>query len=757
MPNFFYNFCIKKPFTAGIITFLLLLILTQALVYQRYLIKKEHRKTAITNEITEVKERIKATISQNISAAKTLALIVEKYGVPNNFNDIAKSILESNKHIDVLRLTSQGVITHIYPLKGNEVVLGHNILQDPMRTREAYRAIQKKSFFYAGPLQLKQGGIALVGRLPIFIENTFKGFSIVIVRLNTFLNAARLNENGSFLYQLSKINPVTQQEEFFMPLRSEFSKSESINIDVPEGEWKLHVMLKDNNSNLNLLFLSLFGLLFSGIAGLFIKTLAAQPKKLQKLVKEKSEALKKAESVYKTTLDRVSDAIVGLDKNWTFTFMNLKAAEILQREPQDLIGKHMWSELPEAVDLPFYHAYHEAMREQKFMYLEEYYPPYERYFENYIYPAEDGITIYFKDVTEKKLVEQKILNANKENIDTFNRINDSVISLDKNWNYVFLNEAAKATHPYPINELIGQSIWDIHPQLKGTLFERKFYEARDTQKVTEFDSYYAPMEKWFHLKLYPSLDGVTIFYTDVTKTRKNEFEKLKLEAELNASNKNIRDLAAHLQIVEEAEKAQIAREIHDELGQQLTGLKLDAAWIAKKITTQDETLQHRINSMLSLVDTTIKSVRKITTALRPAILDDLGLIASIEWLSEDFEKRTEISVHFKSSVEDIAVEKKLALTIFRVYQEALTNIAKHSMATEVNALMDEDDGHIFLVIKDNGLGFDTKQPKNPNSWGLTGMRERANMFKGKFNIHSEKDKGTVITLKLPMLNPDLPI
>lgn len=623
---------IKRPVLFGFIVCVIVAILTQYLTYQRYLISEDTQRNEVIREINSVKDRLKTSLSYGLSATKTLAFIVENYGVPEDFSSVAKEILNSNKNIDALQLTRKGVITHVYPIEGNEKVIGYDILNDSFTNKEAYKAIEKKELFFAGPFELKQGGIAIVGRLPIFIDTGFCGFSVVIIKLSTLLKASGIDtlQNNRFIYQLSKVNPNTKKEEFFLPNSIKLNKEQTVSVEVPDGEWKLYVMPKYNHHFFDSITFSIIGIGLSIICGLFSWYLANQPEKLNRLVEEKTSQLNTIQNNYKITLERVSDAFVALDKTWRYTYMNKKAGDIFQRDPQQMIGKNIWTEFPEGIGQPFYKAYHEAMEYQIYIYLEEYYKPYDLWFENHIYPSPDGLTIYFRDVTQRK----------------------------------------------------------------------------------------------------------------------------KSEEEIKKNTEQLRLLTTHIQNIREEERTRIAREIHDELGQQLTGLKMDAYWIGKKIDVTDKTIHEKIASMTSLIDDTITTVRRIASDLRPSILDDLGLIAALEWQSQEFEKRTGTKSHFNNYIINLNLQKDLATNIFRVYQEALTNITRHAKATDIETTIEEKDNHIILIITDNGVGIDLSDVNYKNSLGLIGMKERAALFKGELSIESQKQKGTTITLKIPLLNKE---
>ena len=230
----------------------------------------------------------------------------------------------------------------------------------------------------------------------------------------------------------------------------------------------------------------------------------------------------------------------------------------------------------------------------------------------------------------------------------------------------------------------------------------------------------------------------------------NVTQKLLVEAQLQKSFEDIRLLNEHLQTIREEERAGIAREIHDELGQQLTALKMDASWINKRMQHENDEVQERIAGMLSLIDQTVKVVRKIASDLRPGILDDLGLIPALEWQLGEFEKRMGISASFKAEVNGAEIGKKAAIGIFRVFQESLTNVARHADATHVDVYAEQKDHEFCLTIKDNGKGFDTAEIQHKNTLGLIGMSERVRMLQGQLVFDSVKGRGTTVMIKIPV-------
>jgi signal transduction histidine kinase len=227
-------------------------------------------------------------------------------------------------------------------------------------------------------------------------------------------------------------------------------------------------------------------------------------------------------------------------------------------------------------------------------------------------------------------------------------------------------------------------------------------------------------------------------------------ERSLTEQRLRASEENLRALAAHLQSVREEERTRIARDIHDELGQALTGLKLDLNSLVKMAPQDDpETIQERGRILSLAIDRIIQSVRRIASGLRPEVLDEIGLSAAIEWQAREFQRRTGIrcNVAIDSGFSDPDKERSTAL--FRVFQELLTNVARHANATRVNvSLTDEPDLH--LVIEDNGRGIRDAEFKNVRALGFLGMRERVQPFGGNLDVKGVEGKGTQVSVTIPL-------
>ncbi|MBK8495512.1 MAG: PAS domain S-box protein [Chitinophagaceae bacterium] len=227
-------------------------------------------------------------------------------------------------------------------------------------------------------------------------------------------------------------------------------------------------------------------------------------------------------------------------------------------------------------------------------------------------------------------------------------------------------------------------------------------------------------------------------------------EKYEAKELLQKSYEDIRQLVSKLQSIREDERTGIAREIHDELGQQLTGLKMDLHWLSRKIKDPEKEISDKMQESIELINATITSVRKISTDLRPSILDDLGLLPALEWQGDEFEKRSGTTVEFINEAGDITVQPEAATAIFRIYQELLTNIARHANASLVKAVLFKDDSSLYFSITDNGVGFDIETKSNKKTLGLLGIKERTLLLGGTYEFKSKPGKGSVTTISIPL-------
>jgi signal transduction histidine kinase len=224
--------------------------------------------------------------------------------------------------------------------------------------------------------------------------------------------------------------------------------------------------------------------------------------------------------------------------------------------------------------------------------------------------------------------------------------------------------------------------------------------------------------------------------------------------ELEASHKQLLNFANHLQSVREEESTRIAREVHDELGQQLTVLKMGVAWLRQHLASDQTPLLEKAKELLTEIDTTLQVVRRIAGDLRPVGLEEFGLVSTMEWRCQKFQEQFGVDCHFTSTVVNLYLDQMMATSIFRVFQEALTNVARHANARRVDASLSEEAGRLCLTIRDNGRGITEDELTKGKSLGLMGMRERIRLLGGKLSIEGRPGEGTTLTFSIPMRPTD---
>jgi PAS domain S-box-containing protein len=271
--------------------------------------------------------------------------------------------------------------------------------------------------------------------------------------------------------------------------------------------------------------------------------------------------------------------------------------------------------------------------------------------------------------------------------------------------------------------------------------------SEDEMRLRQGDGKY----RWFLVRTVPlrdELGNIIKWFGTSTDIE----DRKRAEDALQCSLDELRALAARLQSVREEERTRVAREIHDELGQALTAIKFESASLIRDLPVNAKNQVNRAECIMKLADETIHTVRRISTELRPGVLDDLGLMAAIEWAAAEFQNRTGIGCRLDLPEDDIVIDRERATALFRILQETLTNVARHSSATRVNIRLAEEERSLVLEVNDNGKGISKEELSSGRSLGILGMRERALMLGGGIAISGAPDEGTTIEVRIPETN-----
>jgi PAS domain S-box-containing protein len=340
---------------------------------------------------------------------------------------------------------------------------------------------------------------------------------------------------------------------------------------------------------------------------------------------------------------------------------------------------------------------------------------------------------------------------------------DQIIRYDREFRRAYVNPAVTRAYGLPAEALtgkpIGSVVQDAGLEVKGdelAQVRQRIASVFDTGKSYEYEmTWPMPTErKYYTVRLFPELDlngsvvNVLGISRDITKRRHAE-EKLK------ATSDQLRALSASMQSAREEEATRIAREIHDELGSALTSLKLDLESIRREELPAASDLdlsrlREKIKTMMQLVDQTADTVRRISSELRPSVLDDIGLVAAMRWQARQFETQAGIVCQCDFRLEEVDLDQQQSTAIFRVFQEALTNVLRHAEATRIDINLEKEDDELVLTISDNGRGITADERSERLSLGLLGMRERVNLIGGTIDITGVEGKGTEITVRVSM-------
>jgi two-component system sensor histidine kinase UhpB len=363
-----------------------------------------------------------------------------------------------------------------------------------------------------------------------------------------------------------------------------------------------------------------------------------------------------------------------------------------------------------------------------------------------------------QDITERKRAEESLRESERRFSDMLTNIEMIAVMADLNGDVTFCNDYLLRLTGWQREEAIGRNWYEMFlPEDEKKRVSEILGEADLTGDVIvhmeneiKTRSGERRLVKWTNTTLRGpdgKVIGLAALGDDIT-------ERKEAEEQLKTSSLQLRALSESLRKAKEDEGIRIAREIHDELGSALTSLKwsllrLDKGYSGNGNPDGQSGARKEIDGMVGLVDTTINTVRRIASELRPGVLDDLGLIPAIEWHAQQFQEHTGIVCRFDSLVENVNLNRDQATTVFRIFQEAMTNILRHAQATKVNIIIEEEDGEFVLEIKDNGRGITQTERLGIGSLGLLGMRERAHSIGARVEIKGSAGKGTVLIVQLP--------
>ena len=360
---------------------------------------------------------------------------------------------------------------------------------------------------------------------------------------------------------------------------------------------------------------------------------------------------------------------------------------------------------------------------------------------------------FVQDITARKRAEES-LHESEARFATVFRASPVAISLRilADGRCIDVNEAYLRLSGFSREEVINYTtpeMWTSpadRQQFVDRLTQKQYIKNVESEFLTKSGETCHVLASYEKIQLSGN-DCVLAMFQDITERKRTE------EAVAQA-HEQLRALSIYWQNAIEAQRAHIAREIHDEFGQSMSALKMDLTWLANRLPEGDERVD-RIRTMTTLVDDSIALMRRIATELRPGLLDDLGLNAALDWQAREFSRHSEIPCNLKLPSDDLALAPALNTTLFRIFQETLTNVARHAQATRVDASFQQEGKTLVLTVQDNGRGITESELNDPHSLGLLGLRERATQWGGNLTIRNTPGKGTTVSVYIPLPAPPM--
>lgn len=499
-----------KPKLIGILVFLFFCTIFSLIISQQYHISKKARNDAMHTNLQAIHKSIEQSLKKNYVDALTLALTINDNGEPKHFEEVGKEILASDSNIDAVQLVPNGVIRFTYPLKGNEAATGVNILTNKKYRFEALKAIETRKMYFAGPFELSQGGLGVLGRLAIYKNNKFWGFSAILIRLSTLLEKPEVEklDKSKYYFQFSKINPITKKETFFLNTTTKFNPKNAVTSIIPDGDWKLYLFdKKPNELLLPFAIRSFLALILASLIGFLTTSFFRKPAELEILLHKQADKLLKNEIKFKSIFDQAALGITYIDSNsGKFSEVNKKFCE--------LIG--YTSEECKIMDIET--ITHPDDIEKSFIFLEKLYKDEIReYTMEKRYISKQGKTIWvnitvsslwkpgetpsnhiviIEDITKRKKTDQIIIDSQKRIESLINTVDGIVWECNaKTLEFTFISKKVEAILGYTSEEWINTPDFWVNHIYPGDKDSTLNYCAEQTAQKLNHDFEYRMVAK----------------------------------------------------------------------------------------------------------------------------------------------------------------------------------------------------------------------------------------------------------------------
>jgi two-component system, NarL family, sensor histidine kinase UhpB len=485
--------------------------------------------------------------------------------------------------------------------------------------------------------------------------------------------------------------------------------------------------------------------------------------------RQAEEMLRNSEKEYRTIFENTGTAMCIIEADTTISMVNEEFVRLSGYSRKETEGRMRWTDHVVKEDIPTMRAYHwqrradpsSVPREYSFRFIDRSEQIKEIALTVSMIPGTQKSVASLMDITSHKKAKKNLQESEARYRLLTDNVTDVIWLMDMSLRFKYVSPSAEKLSGYSEEEALAMPLERLlTPESFKKAQEVLAEELRNKGRKGHNLSRSVVLELEIVCK-----NGNTLWsevnarflrnaegrVREILGVARNIAARKEMEDRLRQSSLQLRALSAHLQRIREEERASIAREIHDELGQSLTALSMDLSWLSKKLPRGETPLHERVSSMSDMVKTTVYAIRKILSELRPGVLDDLGVVAAIEWQAQDFQKRTGIECKFIPPRDELVLDREPSTALFRIFQEILTNVVRHAKATRVEVILceDEDAGRLILSVNDNGTGITEKEITSSTSLGLLGMYERLLLLGGDLQIRGEQGRGTTVTARIP--------
>ena len=746
------------------------------MLWQHYQILLESRLSEMSGIIDVVEQNIDQSLKYSYSAALSLALQIDKEGEIKNFEEVAPQLVNNNPNIDGIQIVPDGVITKVYPLEENKEALNYNILEDETRNQEAFKAIERKRMFFAGPLELKQGGLAIVGRLPVFIENEFWGFVAVLIKFDNLIGQSGVRElsGDEYQFQFSKVNPVTGQEEFFLKGRKNMDSSYSEVILLPDGEWKIYIIPVHPNKPLyTIIPVAGLILILAAAFGWIIYNAMKQPAILEHRVREQAGELAKSELHFRTIFNQAAIGMVRvnssngmiLEANQRFRdLLGYSEEELLKMDykavshPEDLVEN---TELMQRLRDNEIREYSLEKRLQKkngeHVWVRLNVSPLWEIGED----ATSHIALV-EDISARIKVKQKLMENEKRFRSLVENSNEVILIINKNGEAVYSSPSLKRITGYTRLSIRGNDLFSLIHTDDRTIIIQKL-KAANLSPGTPFSEIIIRVktrdERWIWVNLTitnalqeNNMEGYIVNFRDITGKKEAEINLVKSYELVMEQNKRLLNFAYIV-------------------SHNLRSHSSNLESILELYQTEDSAEER--DNYIKLLESVSKNLNQSLHDLNEVVSINTNMDIRAEMLrvSDYVDKTLEVlglQMNSKKAKVIKEVPEDMMVTFNSAYLESvllnfLTNALRYSdpeRRPEIKIKGYKDKTSWILEIEDNGIGIDLEKHgdkvfglyktfsgrKDARGVGLFITKNQINAMGGKVEVESEPGKGSIFKI-----------